>query len=139
MSWRLRRGLMPPGQRATQGARNPPSQVVPFSPRKGSVPPSGHENFCAPLSEVRTIMVLSAMPQVIELLQKLTDDPIEFHHPVRVQTVTALVLPLRAQASPDVHARRVVPEKERPPALHGFVHEIERDLKQVFFDSLHTL
>src|ERR1022692_2010223 len=67
--------------------------------------------------------------QVIELLQKLAYDPIEFHHPVREKTVTALVCPLWAEAGPDMHARGVVPEKERFSAFHGFVHEIERYLE----------
>ena len=31
-----------PGQRTRKGTRTPPSQVVPLSPRKGEVPPSGH-------------------------------------------------------------------------------------------------
>src|SRR5580658_9397220 len=66
--------------------------------------------------------------QVIELLEKLADDPIEFHHAVCVQTITALVFPLRAQTSPDMHACGVVPEKKWLPAFHGFIHEIERNL-----------
>ena len=38
-----------------------------------------------------------------------------------------------------MHARRVVPEKERLSTFHGLVHEIERDLKHVFFDRFHPL
>src|ERR1035438_7210967 len=38
-----------------------------------------------------------------------------------------------------MHARRAVPEKEWLSAFHGFVHEVERDLEQVFFNRLHTL
>src|ERR1035437_4813838 len=38
-----------------------------------------------------------------------------------------------------MHARGVVPEKERLSVFHRFVHEIKRHLEQVFFDRLHTL
>ena len=38
-----------------------------------------------------------------------------------------------------MHARSVVPKKEWLSTFHGFVHEIERDLEQVFFDRLHAL
>ena len=44
-----------------------------------------------------------------------------------------------AEAGPDVHARSVVPEKERLSAFHGLVDKIEGNLKQVFFDRLHSL
>src|SRR5215467_10864473 len=50
------------GQRMTQGARMPPSQVVSFPPRKGVTPPSGYVMFSAPLSVVKTTMVLSSCP-----------------------------------------------------------------------------
>src|SRR5262252_9395062 len=53
---------MGPGQRMTQGARMPPSQVVSFPPRKGVTPPSGYVMFSAPLSVVKTTMVLSSCP-----------------------------------------------------------------------------
>ena len=43
-------GLMTPGQRTTRGTRNPPSHVVPFSPRNGVVPPSGQVTVSGPLS-----------------------------------------------------------------------------------------
>ena len=43
-------GLITPGQRTIIGTRKPPSQVVPFSPWKGIVPPSGQVAVSAPLS-----------------------------------------------------------------------------------------
>ena len=43
-------GLMAPGQRAMQGTRTAPSQLVSFSERNGEAPPSGHWLFIAPLS-----------------------------------------------------------------------------------------
>mgnify|MGYP000724157025 CR=1 FL=1 len=42
--------LIVPGQRTTIGTRNPPSQVVPFSPWNGVMPPSGQDTVSAPLS-----------------------------------------------------------------------------------------
>lgn len=47
-----------PGHQATVGARMPPSQVVPFRPRKGAFT----EPLEPPLSEVKTTRVSSASP-----------------------------------------------------------------------------
>src|ERR1700746_2148857 len=55
-------GLITPGQRITIGARMPPSQVVSFPPLKGVVPPSGKMMVSAPLSVVKTTMVLLVWP-----------------------------------------------------------------------------
>src|SRR5229473_7778579 len=46
----------------TQGARIPPSQVFIFEPLKGVMPPSGKVKVSAPLSVVKTRMVLSSWP-----------------------------------------------------------------------------
>ena len=56
-------GLMTPGHRITQGTRQPPSQFVSFSPRNGVAPPSGQMHSSAPLSVVKTTIVLSATPR----------------------------------------------------------------------------
>src|SRR5215475_9201369 len=53
---------MTPFQRMTQGARMPPSQVFIFEPLKGVVPPSGKVIVSAPLSVVKTTIVLSSCP-----------------------------------------------------------------------------
>src|SRR5262245_32833705 len=53
---------MCPGQRMTQGARMPPSQVFIFEPLNGVVPPSGKVKVSAPLSVVKTTIVLSSWP-----------------------------------------------------------------------------
>src|ERR1700710_2058258 len=58
---------MVPGQRITNGARKPPSQPNPLSPRNGDVPPSGQLNFSAPLSVAKITIVLSAMPSASSL------------------------------------------------------------------------
>ncbi len=50
MSLMIVPGLITPGQRTMQGTRKPPSQVVPFSPWNGVVPPSGQLTTSAPLS-----------------------------------------------------------------------------------------
>src|SRR6516225_1768306 len=55
-------GLITPGQRITIGARMPPSQVVSFPPLKGVVPPSGKVMVSAPLSVVKTTIVLLVCP-----------------------------------------------------------------------------
>ena len=55
-------GLMTPGQRMTAGARMPPSQVFIFEPLNGVTPPSGKVNVSAPLSVVKTTIVLSSWP-----------------------------------------------------------------------------
>src|SRR6185503_4977940 len=55
-------GLMTPGQRITIGARMPPSQVVSLPPLNGVVPPSGKVMVSAPLSVVKTTMVLLVWP-----------------------------------------------------------------------------
>src|SRR5215203_6288494 len=55
-------GLMTPGQRITIGARMPPSQVLSLPPLKGVVPPSGKVIVSAPLSVVKTTIVLSSWP-----------------------------------------------------------------------------
>ena len=55
-------GSMWPGQRTTIGARIPPSQVLSLPPLNGVVPPSGKVMVSAPLSVVKTTMVLSSSP-----------------------------------------------------------------------------
>src|SRR6476469_6408477 len=53
---------MCPGQRITIGARMPPSQVLSLPPLKGVVPPSGKVMVSAPLSVVKTTIVLLSWP-----------------------------------------------------------------------------
>ena len=62
-------GLMCPGQRTTSGARMPPSQVVSLPPLNGVVPPSGNVMFSAPLSVVKTTIVLSSWPMSSSFLR----------------------------------------------------------------------
>ena len=54
-----------PGQRTIAGTRKPPSSAVPLPPAKGVCPPSGQVKFSAPLSVVKTTMVLSSSPLVL--------------------------------------------------------------------------
>src|SRR6476620_7173854 len=54
--------LLTPGQRIAQGTRQPPSQLVSFSPRNGVVPPSGQLITSAPLSVEYITMVSLVMP-----------------------------------------------------------------------------
>src|SRR5215813_5441888 len=55
-------GLMTPGQRIRHGARMPPSQVVSLPPLNGVTPPSGKVIVSAPLSVVKTTIVLLSWP-----------------------------------------------------------------------------
>ena len=51
-----------PGQRTIAGTRKPPSSAVPLPPANGVWPPSGQVKFSAPLSVVKTTIVLSSRP-----------------------------------------------------------------------------
>lgn len=51
-----------PGQRIMAGARKPPSNPIPLLPANGVMPPSGQENTSAPLSVLKTRMVLFSTP-----------------------------------------------------------------------------
>ena len=63
MSFLIVPGLMPPaGQRTSAGAHMPPSHVLSLPPLKGVTPPSGKEIVSAPLSVVKTTMVLLSWP-----------------------------------------------------------------------------
>ena len=52
-----------PGQRTMHGTRKPPSSTVPLPPANGVWPPSGQVKFSAPLSVVKTTIVLSSTPR----------------------------------------------------------------------------
>src|SRR4249919_1442101 len=62
---------MCPGQRTTHGARYPPSQASPFWPLNGVTPPSGKLIASAPLSVVKTTMVLSSWPMSSSFLRTM--------------------------------------------------------------------
>src|SRR5262245_14149980 len=60
---------MTPFQRMTQGARMPPSHVFIFEPLNGVIPPSGKVKLSAPLSVVKTTIVLSSWPMSSSFLR----------------------------------------------------------------------
>ena len=62
MPFKVVPGSITPGHLTSIGTRKPPSQVVPFSPLNGVVPPSGQETVSAPLSVENTTIVLLAIP-----------------------------------------------------------------------------
>src|ERR1700722_8086943 len=62
-------GLKWPGQGTTHGAGEPPSQASPFCPLNGVTPPSGKLIASAPLSVVKTTMVLSSCPMSSSFLR----------------------------------------------------------------------
>src|SRR5215510_6585605 len=69
MSLKIVPALMTPGQRMTQGARMPPSHVLGFPPLNGVTPPSGNVMVSAPLSVVKTTIVLFACPMSSSFLR----------------------------------------------------------------------
>ena len=58
----------------------PPSQVVSLPPLKGVVPPSGNVMVSAPLSVVKTTMVLLSLAHVVNLLENEADVVIHLLH-----------------------------------------------------------
>ena len=106
-------GLITPGQRIAHGTRQPPSQLVSFSPRNGVEPPSGQLMTSAPLSVEYITMVLSAMPELIELVEQFADVPVVLHHAVGIDAQPCLALGLLLQVRPDVHPGGVPPDEER--------------------------
>src|SRR4030095_3342703 len=62
-------GLITPGQRMTHGARLPPSQVLSLPALNGVTPPSGNVWTSAPLSVVKTTIVLSSWPMSSSFLR----------------------------------------------------------------------
>ena len=111
-------GLTIPGHLTIIGTLKPPSQVVPFSPRNGVVPPSGQVNFSAPLSVLKITMVLSAIPSSSKLVEQYADAVVKFHHAVCIHAITGLALVLFTQVCPDMHTSGIVPDKEGFPCLH---------------------
>ena len=85
-------GLMTPGQRIAQGTRQPPSQLVSFSPRNGVVPPSGQLITSAPLSVEYITMVLSAMPSSSSLSSSCADVAVVLDHAVGIHAEAGLAL-----------------------------------------------
>src|SRR5258705_7072867 len=62
-------GLTTPGQRMTHGTRMPPSHVLNFPALNGVTPPSGKVCTSAPLSVVKTTIVLSSSPMSSSFLR----------------------------------------------------------------------
>ena len=111
----------------------PPSQVVSLPPLNGVVPPSGKVIVSAPLSVVKTTMVLSSLAHLLELLQHEADVVVHLLHagfvdaPVLAAGLTHHGQILVRQHGGDVHARRVVPDEERLVGLLRIVAVEEVD------------
>jgi len=85
-------GLIVPGQRMAVGTRQPPSQLVAFSPRNGVVPPSGQLMTSAPfIGGVHDDGVLGES-KVVQQLEKLPNMPVVFHHAIRRDAEAGLPL-----------------------------------------------
>ena len=132
-----------PGQRTMQGTRKPPSSTVPLPPANGVWPPSGQVKFSAPLSVVKTTIVLSSRPASFELLHDRADDVVELRHAGLVDGPAVLgvahLLVLLGEVRDDVHARRVQPEEERLAVALGLVDELGRVVEDLVVDRLHAL
>ena len=111
-------GLMTPGQRTTSGARMPPSQVLSLPPLKGVMPPSGKVIVSAPLSVVKTTMVLLSWPMsssflsTTPMLSSICFMPASLT-PQSLPPGSPTMAVLVRQHGRDVHACRVVPDEER--------------------------
>ena len=88
-------------------------------PLNGVVPPSGKVMVSAPLSVVKTTMVLLVLPHVVDLLEDDADIIVHLLHagfvdaPVLAARLTHHRQVLVRQHGRDVHAGRVVPDEER--------------------------
>ena len=60
------------------------------------MPPSGQENFSAPLSVEYMTMVLSSRPSSLSLSSKLADIVIVLHHAVGIDAETGLAFAIAA-------------------------------------------
>jgi hypothetical protein len=75
----------------------------------------------------------------VELVEQLTDDPVELLQAVGVEPERGLVSPALRQVRPHVHPRGVVPQEEGLVAGVSTIDEVERPAKEVVFDRLHPL
>ena len=132
-----------PGQRMIAGTRKPPSRTVPLDCANGVWPPSGQVNTSVPLSVVKTTMVLSSTPDVLELLHDQTDVVIELGHagfffrPAVLRVAHRLVLGRKMRD--DMHARRIEPDEERLVVGLGLVHELEGKIADLVVHRFHPL
>jgi len=130
---------MTPGQRMAHGTRQPPSQLVSFSLRKGVEPPSGQVMTSAPLSVEYITMVSFAMPSFVELVEERSDVPVVLHHAIGVEPQAGHALRLLLEMREHVHARRVPPDEERLALLVGALDELEARGEELLVDGLHPL
>ena len=91
------------------------------------MPPSGKVTVSAPLSVVKTMMVLSSWPMSSSFLQYVADVVIQLLHagfvdaPILAARLADHRLVLRREHGGDVHAGRVVPDEEGLAGLLGVV------------------
>ena len=139
MPFRTVPGLILPGQRMNAGTRQPPSQLVSFWLRNGVLAPSGQVSFSGPLSVEYMTMVLSAMPELVELVEHLADLLVVRDHAIAVVVLPALAAVLLGEVRAEVHRGRVVPEEERLVGLGLLLHPAERLRRDLLVDGLHAL
>ena len=133
-------GLMTPGQRTRQGTRQPPSQLVSFSPRNGVVPPSGQLITSAPLSVEYMTMVLSAMPSSSSLVEQLADVAVVLDHAVGIDAQPGLALATSFFRCVKMCMRVEFHQtKKGLSSLTALLDELERRVGELLVDRLHAL
>ena len=130
-----------PGQRIIAGTRKPPSKAVPLPPANGVCPPSGQVKFSAPLSVVKTTMVLLSKPMSFSFF--ITEPTMSSSCAMPASWMDQPFSELRIfsyfsrEVRDDVHAGRVEPDEERLVVRLGLVDELERVVADFVVDRLH--
>ena len=125
----------------------PPSQVVSFLPLNGVMPPSGKVCVSAPLSVVKTTMVLSSSPMSSSflstkpMLSSICFMPASLMPQSLPPFSPSIARYFVRQHGRDVHARRVVPDEERLVGLLRVVaiEEVDDLGRDLLVDRLRPL
>ena len=107
------------------------------------LPPSGQVNVSAPLSVLKTTMVLSASPMSSRCFRMAPTLSSICFMPASSRPIVGLAVlidpVLLREERPDVHAGRVVPDEERLAILLGLVHEVAGALHEHFVERRHVV
>src|SRR6185436_20070615 len=78
-------------------------------------------------------------PQLLELIEQLTDVAVVLNHAVGIDAETGLALTLRLEPRPDVHAGSVPPQEKRLVGLLCVGHEPQGFPGELLIDRFHAL
>ena len=132
-------GLTVPGQRTSAGTRQPPSQLVFFSPRNGVVPASGNRQTIGPLSVGVEDDRVVGQAQPVHLVEQLADQRVVLDHAVGVEAQPGLAPVLLLHVREVVHPGGVEPAEERLARFLGPAEEVGRRREDFLVDRLHPL